>query len=107
MWHRHSCLCGVSPTTPGRNVRRQPELRDRQAQSSLNTMGTHSGPVRPSRPPERPPCHAISGHCIAIANPGTPASSSACADATSSSSRVSTASTDVPSRRASSRSMSR
>lgn len=35
------------------------------------------------------PCEAA-GHSIAIANPATPASSSACADATSSSSRVST-----------------
>lgn len=30
------------------------------------------------------------GHCIAIAKPATPANSSACADATSSSSRVRT-----------------
>src|ERR1700756_4346462 len=53
-----------------------------------------------------PTRYETAGHRMAIDNPGTTASSSACAEATSSSSRASTASTEVPSLRASSRSMS-
>ncbi len=57
------------------------------------------------RTPKRLP-RPLSGHRIAVDSPGTPASYSACAEATCSSSRDNTASTDVPSLRASSRSMS-